>query len=117
MTDLIWSFAPWAVFLTVVRFGGVYWAASIAAIVAIVVLTRALSLKKAHLFDYVGVVYFIGLGVVIGRFASERHRHLGSLRPGGCPRIALCDRVRVGARQPSLHRALCPGASAEGDLE
>ena len=61
MTDMLWSFAPWGVFLTVVRFGGVYWGASAAAIVAIVVLTRALSLKKAHLFDYVGAAYFIGL--------------------------------------------------------
>ncbi len=61
MTDMLWSFAPWGVFLTVVRFGGVYWGASAAAIVAIVVLTRAVSLKKAHLFDYVGAAYFIGL--------------------------------------------------------
>jgi hypothetical protein len=61
VTDMLWSFAPWGVFLTVVRFGGVYWAASAAAVVAIVVLTRALSLKKAHLFDYVGAIYFIGL--------------------------------------------------------
>jgi hypothetical protein len=61
MTDMIWSFSPWVVFLTTVRFGGVYWAASAAGVVAIVVLTRALSLKKAHLFDYVGVIYFIGL--------------------------------------------------------
>jgi hypothetical protein len=61
MTDMIWSFAPWMVFLTGVRIGGVYWGASAGAVVAIVVLTRALSRNTAHLFDYVGVVYFVGL--------------------------------------------------------
>jgi len=61
MTDMIWSFAPWGVFLTAVRLGGVYWGASAGAVVAIVVLTRALSRRKAHLFDYVGVVYFVAM--------------------------------------------------------
>jgi hypothetical protein len=61
MTDMIWSFAPWGVFLTAVRLGGVYWGASAGALVAIVVLTRALSRRKAHLFDYVGVAFFVGM--------------------------------------------------------
>ena len=61
MTDMIWSFAPWMVFLTGVRVGNVYWGAGVGAVVAIVVLARALSRHKAHLFDYVGVVYFVGL--------------------------------------------------------
>ena len=54
MTDMIWSFAPWMVFLTGVRVGNVYWGAGAGAVVAIVVLARALSRHKAHLFDYVG---------------------------------------------------------------
>jgi hypothetical protein len=61
MTDMIWSFAPWMVFLTGVRVSNVYGGAGAGAVVAIVVLARALSLNKAHLFDYVGVVYFVGL--------------------------------------------------------
>src|ERR1700689_1022062 len=65
MTDMIWSFAPWMVFLAGVRVGNVYWGASVGALVAIVVLARALSRHKAHLFDYVGVVYFIGMLVVL----------------------------------------------------
>jgi hypothetical protein len=61
MTELIWSFAPWAAFLLVVRFGNVYWGAGVAAVAAIIVLARALSRHKAHLFDYVGVIYFVGM--------------------------------------------------------
>jgi hypothetical protein len=61
MTDMIWSFAPWMAFLMGVRVGNVYWGAGIGAAVAIVVLARALSRRKAHLFDYVGVIYFIGM--------------------------------------------------------
>jgi hypothetical protein len=61
MTDMIWSFAPWVVFLAGVRITNVCGGAGAGAVVAIVVLARALSRHKAHLFDYVGVVYFIGL--------------------------------------------------------
>jgi hypothetical protein len=61
MTELIWSFAPWAAFLMVVRVGNVYWGAGVAAVAAIIVLARALGRHKAHLFDYVGVVYFVGM--------------------------------------------------------
>ena len=65
MTELVWSFSPWAAFLMGVRVGNVYYGAGIAAVIAIIVLARALSRHKAHLFDYVGVVYFIGLLVVL----------------------------------------------------
>jgi len=65
MTDMIWSFAPWMAFLAGVRVGNVYWGAGIGSALAIVVLARALSRHKAHLFDYVGVVYFIGMLVVL----------------------------------------------------
>ena len=61
MTELIWSFSPWVAFLMGVRVGNVYWGAGVAAVVAIVVLARALSRHKAHLFDVIGVVYFVGL--------------------------------------------------------
>jgi hypothetical protein len=65
MTDMIWSFAPWMVFLAGVRVGNVYWGAGLGAVVAIIVLARALSRHKAHLFDYVGVIYFIGMLVLL----------------------------------------------------
>ncbi len=65
MTDLIWSFAPWVSFLLGVRVGNVYWGAGVGAVAAIVVLCRAISRRRAHLFDYVGVVYFVGMLVVL----------------------------------------------------
>jgi hypothetical protein len=65
MTELIWSFAPWAAFLLVVRVGNVYWGAAVAAVAAVIVLARALNRHKAHLFDYVGVVYFAALLILL----------------------------------------------------
>jgi len=65
MTDMVWSFSPWMVFLLGVRVQNVYWGAGAGAVVAIVVLARALSRRKAHLFDYVGVVYFVGMLVAL----------------------------------------------------
>jgi hypothetical protein len=65
MTELIWSFAPWVSFLLGVRVGNVYWGAAIGAAVAIVVLVRAISRGRVHLFDYVGVVYFIGMLILL----------------------------------------------------
>jgi hypothetical protein len=65
VTDMIWSFAPWAAFLVGVRVGNVYWGAAIGAVAALVVLFRALSRHKAHLFDVVGAVYFVGMLVLL----------------------------------------------------
>ena len=61
MTDMIWSFTPWISFLLGVRFGDVYWGAGLGAATAIIVLVRAISRHKAHLFDWVGAVYFAGM--------------------------------------------------------
>jgi hypothetical protein len=65
MTDMVWSFVPWISFLLGVRFGNVYWGAGLGTAVAIVVLVRAISRHKAHLFDYVGAVYFAGMLVLL----------------------------------------------------
>jgi hypothetical protein len=65
MTEMIWSFAPWGFFLVGVRVGNVYWGAGVGAVVAIIVLARALSRNKAHLFDYVGAAYFVGILVLL----------------------------------------------------
>jgi hypothetical protein len=61
MSELIWSFAPWLLFIMAVRVSNVYVAAGVAGVAAIVVLVRAATRGKAHLFDVVGVVYFVGL--------------------------------------------------------
>jgi hypothetical protein len=61
MNDMIWSFTPWISFLLGVRFGNVYWGAGLGAATAIVVLVRAISRRRAHLFDYVGAAYFAGM--------------------------------------------------------
>jgi hypothetical protein len=61
MSELIWSFAPWLLFIMAVRVTNVYVAAGVAGVAAIVVLVRAATHGKAHLFDVVGVVYFVGL--------------------------------------------------------
>ena len=65
MTDLIWSFSPWVAFLLGVRIGNVYWGAGIGVVVAAVVLIRAISRHRVHLFDVVGVVYFGGMLVLL----------------------------------------------------
>jgi hypothetical protein len=54
-----------------VRVGNVYWGAGVGAIFAIFVLARAMSHHKAHLFDYVGVVYFVGLLVLLAIIAPH----------------------------------------------
>jgi hypothetical protein len=65
MTDLIWSFSPWVAFLLGVRIGDVYWGAGVGVVVAAVVLIRAFSRHRVHLFDVVGVVYFGGMLVLL----------------------------------------------------
>jgi hypothetical protein len=65
MSEMVWSFAPWVLFLMAVRVANVYVAAGLAAVAAIVVLVRAASRHRAHLFDVVGVVYFVGLLVLL----------------------------------------------------
>ncbi len=72
MTDLIWSFSPWVSFLLGVRVGNVYSGAGLGAVVAIVVLARAISRGKTHMFDYVGVVYFAAR-LYVSRKAVEYH--------------------------------------------
>ena len=65
MSELIWSFAPWVLFIMADRVTNVYVAAGVAGLAAIVVLARAMTRHKAHLFDVAGVIYFVGLLVVL----------------------------------------------------
>ena len=117
MKNLIWSFSPWVAFLLGVRVGGVYWGAGIGLAVALVVLVRALSRHSVHMFDVIGVIYFGGLLALLAAISPERHRHLGSLRPGGRPRIPHPDRLRLHPHREALHGALRPGAGARAGLE
>jgi hypothetical protein len=65
MTDMIWSFSPWLVFLTVNRFASLYWAIAAGGVAALVVLARAVSRHKVHLFDGVSVAYFAVVGAYL----------------------------------------------------
>jgi len=65
MTDLIWSFAPWLVFLLASRVTSLYGAVAAGALVAVVVLTRAVGRRKVHLLDVASTVYFIALGATL----------------------------------------------------
>jgi hypothetical protein len=66
MGNLIWSFSPWFAFILSVRFGSVYWAAAAGIAVSVVVLVRALTRHKVHMFDVIGLVYFAGLLILLG---------------------------------------------------
>jgi hypothetical protein len=65
VTDLVWSFSAWVAFLLGVRIGDVYWGAGAGVIVAFVVLVRAISRRRAHLFDVVGFAYFGGMLILL----------------------------------------------------
>ena len=65
MNDMIWSFSPWLVFLTVNRFASLYWAIAAGGVAAVVVLARAVSRHKVHLFDGVSVAYFAVIGAFL----------------------------------------------------
>ena len=65
MTDLIWSFAPWLVFLLAARVTSLYGAVAAGAVAAVVVLIRAIGRKRVHMLDVASTVYFIALGSIL----------------------------------------------------
>ncbi len=65
MTDLIWSFAPWIVFLLANRVTSFYGAIAGAVITAALVLIRALVRQRLHLLDVASLGYFLALGAVL----------------------------------------------------
>ncbi len=65
MTDLIWSFAPWIVFLLAHRVTSFYGAVVAAIGTAAVVLARAIGRRRLHLLDVASLVYFVALGAVL----------------------------------------------------
>jgi Ca2+/Na+ antiporter len=65
MTDLIWSFAPWLVFLAAERVTSLYGAVAAAAAAAVVVLITAIRRKRVHMLDMASTVYFAALGATL----------------------------------------------------
>jgi hypothetical protein len=65
MTDLIWSFAPWLVFLLAARVTSLYGAVAAGAVAAVVVLFRAIGRKRVHMLDVASTVYFVALGTAL----------------------------------------------------
>src|SRR5580704_4098914 len=65
MTDLIWSFVPWLVFLAAERVTSLYGAVAAAALAAVVVLLRAIRRKRVHMLDVASTVYFAAVGTAL----------------------------------------------------
>ena len=65
MNDLIWSFAPWLVFLLAERVSNLYGAVAAGAVAALIVLIRAIVRKRVHMLDVAGTVYFAALGITL----------------------------------------------------
>jgi threonine/homoserine/homoserine lactone efflux protein len=65
MVELIWSFAPWLVFIVLEQTTSLKDAAACALVVSVIVIVRALIHKHVHLLDVASVVYFVGLLVVV----------------------------------------------------
>src|SRR5271154_4556123 len=65
MTDLIWSFAPWLVFLLATRVTSLYGAGAAGTVAALVVLARAIGRRRVHMLDAASAVYFVALGVML----------------------------------------------------
>lgn len=61
MTDLVWSFAPWLVFLLASRVTSLYGAGAAGAVAGAVVLIRAIGRRRVHMLDVASTVYFVAL--------------------------------------------------------
>jgi hypothetical protein len=66
MTELIWSFVPWLLFLLATRITSFSGAVAVGMVAALVVTSRAIGRHRLHLLDVASVVYFLGLGVILG---------------------------------------------------
>jgi hypothetical protein len=63
MTDLIWSFSPWLLFLLATRFTSFSGAVALGLVAALVVAARAIGHHHIHMLDVASVLYFMGLGL------------------------------------------------------
>jgi hypothetical protein len=65
VTDLIWSFSPWLLFLLATRFSSFSGALALGLVAALVVAARAIGHHRFHLLDAASVLYFTGLGLAL----------------------------------------------------
>ena len=65
MADLVWSFAPWFVFLLASRMTSLYGAVAAGGVVAVVVLIRAVGRRRVHMLDVATTVYFVAFGTAL----------------------------------------------------
>jgi hypothetical protein len=65
VTDLIWSFSPWLLFLLATRFTSFSGALALGLVAALVVAARAIGHHRFHLLDAASVLYFTGLGLAL----------------------------------------------------
>jgi hypothetical protein len=65
VTELLWSFGPWLVFLVASRVTNLYGAAAAGAATAVIVTVRALVRHRVHLLDIASLVYFVALVAVL----------------------------------------------------
>ena len=65
MHNLVWSFAPWLVFMIAARFSSLEFAIGAGVLAALIACGRAAIDARLHLLDVAGVVYFIGLSAAL----------------------------------------------------
>jgi hypothetical protein len=65
LTDLIWSFSPWFVFLLASRFTTFSGAVALGFMAAVVVLVRAASEHHIHMLDVIAPCYFAALALAL----------------------------------------------------
>ena len=65
MTDLVWSFAPWLVFLLASRVTSLYGAVAAGVVAAVVVLIRGVGRRRVHMLDVASTVYFVVFGAAL----------------------------------------------------
>ena len=116
LTDLIWSFSPWFVFLFASRFTTFSGAVALGFLTSVVVLTRATTRHRAHMLDWAGLCYFRGAGSHSGHHSSGSHRDLVPLCPVRISYGPHHPRFRVGPGRSAVHRVLCQVDDAKGGL-
>jgi hypothetical protein len=65
VTNLIWSFSPWVIFLLANRFTSFSGAVALGLVAGLVVVARAVGHHHLHVLDVASVVYFTGLGLAL----------------------------------------------------
>jgi hypothetical protein len=88
MTEMIWSFSPWFVFLVANRFATLEDAVACAFAAAIVVIGRAVLHHHVHLLDVASIVYFAALLVVVQAANSAAQHDISNYAQAGA-HIAL----------------------------